>query len=468
MQMQDEETATGLGRGKQNGWSRREVLVRGGLAAAGAAVATPALAACGSNKSKKLTVWWNAGFYPEEDKAVKAIANDWAKQSGHELDLQFYSTDDIPTKEQSAVTSGELPDVIEAENGNTATYAYQGHLIDVSDVVHSTPLTEGSLKSVHLFNSKAGKAGYYAVPVSQFTVSMFYWKDMIAKAGMGQPPGDWNGYWKFFEDAQTAYQKKTGKQVSALGWPMSTSAGDTHYDTQTALMAFDAMVLDANGNLAVDDPKVKAGMIKALAWLSGLYRDGFVPKDAVNWKDDDNNTAFANKSIIATPNGSLSIPGAVKGKNDKVWKEIVTTQFPSKPSGEPMPSSATVHNAVIFEKSPNQDAAKDFLKFFIKPENTIKWLKAGQARWFPVQQSLLKDDYFAASDDPNVKVVAEQLSGTTVPAWVNQSVAYSNAELRGMWGNALGQIVLQKKSPSDAADYAIAQLKEAFNNFPAK
>jgi len=186
----------------------------------------------------------------------------------------------------------------------------------------------------------------------------------------------------------------------------------------------------------------------------------------VRWTD--NNTAFTNKTVIATPNGSLSIPGAVKGKNDKVWKDIGTTAFPSKPSGDAMPAIAQVHNAVVFEKSPNKEAGKDFLKFFLKPENTLKWLKAGQARWFPVQQELLKNDYFADSDDPNIKVVAEQLGGTTVPAWLNQSVGYNHAELQGMWGNTIGQVLLQKKSPAEAADYAIRQLKESFNSFPAK
>lgn len=452
------------------GLSRRSLLAGSGALVGGAAI-SPALAACsGGSKNKKLTIWWNSGFYPEENKAVKAIAADWEQKSGHKVDLQFYSTDDLPTKEQSAITSGVVPDIVEAENGNTATYAYQGHLADVSDVVSSADLTDGAKRAVHLFNSKTGKAGYYAVPIDQFTVPLFYWKDLLTQGG-GDPsglPDDWNGFWKVFQDAQGAYRSKTGKNLNAIGWPMSTSAGDTNYDTQMALMSFGANVLDENGALHADDPQVKDGMVKALTWLTDLYKNGYAPKDVVNWKDSDNNTAFLNKSLLITPNGSLSIPGAVKGKNQKDWENIVTQPFPNKPDGSgPVPSMAQVHDAIVFDKSPNKDAAMDFLKFFLKPENTLKFLKGGQGRWHPVQPTLLKDDYFAKSDDPNIAASTKMLAGSTVPAWLNASVGYSHAAMQGLWGNSLGQILLKNQSPSAAADYAIAQLKQSFNDYPA-
>lgn len=476
MEMHDDDVVQGVSAdGEVPGeLSRRSLLKRGGLMFGGAALA-PMLASCGSNNGgsngDKLTIWWNSGFYPEENKAVKAIAAAWEKKSGKKVDLQFYSTEELPTKEQSAVTSGVLPDIVEAENGNTATFAYQGHLADVSSVVGSVDLTDGAKKAARLYNSKTGKASYYAVPIDQFTVPLFYWKNLLVDAGVNPStlPSDWNGFWKAVTDAQGAYQRKTGKKVSAIGWPMSTSAGDTNYDTQMAMLAFGVELLDVNGGLKADDPQVKSGMVKALTWLSDLYKNGFTPKDVVNWGDPDNNTAFLNKSILVTPNGSLSIPGAVKGKNEQDWKNIVTQPFPDKADGSgPTPALAQVHDAVVFDKSPNKDAAMDFLKFFVKPENTLKFLKGGQGRWHPVQQSLLKNAYFADSDDPNIKTSTKMLTGPTVPAWLNASVAYSHAALQGLWGNTLGQIILKKQSPSAAADYAVSQLKEAFNNFPAK
>lgn len=488
--------------------SRRTLLKAGGIVLGGAVLA-PALAACGGGSggtgssgggstgsgstgggstggatgsaaaSKgasagggkgKVTVWWNSGFYDSEDQAVKAVAQDFEKQSGYTVDLQFYSTKDIPTKEQSAITAGVLPDVVMAENGNTATYAYQGHLADVSSVVGSQHYPDAVTSAVTLYDSTASKSGIYAVPINQFTVPLFYWKDMLKTAGSDPSsiPGDWTGFWKYFEDAQGAYRTKTGKKnVYAVGWPMSTSAGDTHYDTQMALMAFNAMVLDDKGHLQAEQAKPQ--IVKALSFLAGLYQGGWTPKDCVNWDDSGNNTAFSNKTIILTPNGSLSIPGAVKGKDNAAWENIVTQPFPTKPDGSgPVPSMAQVHNAVVFKKSPNVQGGMAFLKFFIEPANTLKYLKGGHGRWHPAQTDVLSDPYFAKSDDPNIATATKMLTGPTQPAWLNISVAYNHAELQGMWGTALGMIVLQGKSADDAAAYAIGQLTESFKSFPVK
>lgn len=473
--MRDNEAVFGGGRRDDRPdtqMTRRSLLKLGGIAA-GAVALSPALAACGGggggSSSNSITVWWNSGFYDSENKAVQAIAQEWAKKSGKKVNLQFYSTDAIPTKEQSAVTSGVLPDVVMAENGNTSTYAYQGKLADVSEVINSQQFTDGAKKAMNLYNSKVGKTGYYAVPINQFTVPMFFWKDMLASAGADPSavPADWNGFWSYFKNAQASYRSKTGKNAYAVGWPMSSSAGDTNYDTQMMLMAFDAMVLDDNGNLQADDPTIKANIAKALAFLAGLFKDGFTPKDVVNWDDSGNNTAFLNKTTILTPNGSLSIPGALKDTDQAQWKEVVTQPFPNKPSGSgPVPSLAQVHDAVVFDDSPNKAAAIDFLKFFVKPENTLKYLQAGHGRWHPVQTEVLNDPYFSQSDDPNIKTATKMLTGQTQPAWLNTSVAYNHAALQGLWGDTLGQIVLQNQSPEQAADYAVQQLKQAFSTYP--
>src|SRR5688500_7059867 len=96
---------------------RRDFLRGAGLLAAGA-TAAPLLTSCGSSgagSGDALVVWWNQGFYPEQDEAVRAVAQAWSQQAGMPIDLQFYGTNDIPQKEQSAVAAGNTPDVLFAE-----------------------------------------------------------------------------------------------------------------------------------------------------------------------------------------------------------------------------------------------------------------------------------------------------------------------------------------------------------------
>ena len=45
-----------------------------------------------------------------------------------------------------------------------------------------------------------------------------------------------------------------------------------------------------------------------IKFFAGLFSSGYVPPDALNWSDGDNNANFHSKSIVMTPNPSLSIP----------------------------------------------------------------------------------------------------------------------------------------------------------------
>jgi multiple sugar transport system substrate-binding protein len=450
-------------------FARRNFLRGAGLLLAGTGAA-PLLAACGnsgSSGSKALTVWWNQGFYPSEDEAVTQVAMAWGQKTGHTVDLQFYGTNDIPKKEASAVASGNVPDIIHAEKGLTQRYAWEGRLADVSEVVQSQQLTDGALRAARLHNNKANKTSDYSVPIFQFTVSLFYWRSLLRGIGLDPAaiPTDWAGYWDFWKQAQREYRARGNNDIHAVGWPMGTAAGDTNYDTQQVLRAYGAELLD-DQNAPRDTPEVRQAMADGLSWIADLYKQGYSPQDSLNWQDSSNNTYFLNRSVLLTPNGSLSMPGAIKDKNRDQWQDIVTTGFPNRPGGGEQQSLTLTHNAVVFEQSAKKDMAIDFLKYMMQPENTLAILKGGQARWFPVHKQLLADPYFAQSEDPNIQAVTKQLIGKTVPQWADLSPAFNQAE-NGMqvWGNAIGRVVLQGQSPQQGTDFALNLIKQQFDQF---
>lgn len=450
-------------------FGRRNFLRGAGLAVAGVGAGS-LLAACGNSgagSSDALTVWWNQGFYPSEDEAVRQVARAWEQGSGKKVDLQFYGTNDIPKKEASAVASGNVPDVIHCEKHLNPRYAWEGRLADVTEVVQSQQLTDGALRASRLFNRKTGQATYYSVPVFQFTVSLFYWRSLLRDIGLDPAgiPGDWNGYWDFWRNAQREYRRRGNTDIHAVGWPMGTAAGDTNYDTQQVLRAYGVDLLDEQNGLR-DTPEVRQGIAEGLGWIADLEKGDFSPRDCLNWNDASNNTYFLNRSVLVTPNGSLSMPGAIKDKDPAKWQDIVTTGFPGRPDGGEQPSITLTHNAVVFEKSEKKVMAIDFLKFLMRPENTLEILKGGQARWFPVHKQLLADPYFAQSADPNIQAVTKQLSGATVPQWADLSAPYNQAENgQQVWGNAIGRIALQGQSPQQAADFAMDLIKRQFDQF---
>jgi multiple sugar transport system substrate-binding protein len=92
---------------------RRSVLIAG-LGLAGASLAKPYIA---NAAATTITIWWNQGFYAQEDAAFQAIIADWEKASGNKAEITMLPGQALNEKIISALTSGQVPDLLYADNG---------------------------------------------------------------------------------------------------------------------------------------------------------------------------------------------------------------------------------------------------------------------------------------------------------------------------------------------------------------
>src|SRR5215831_17709464 len=89
--------------------SRRSVL-RGSLGlAAASTLGSPFIANAAATTA---TVWVNQGFVPAEDEAFKKLAADYMKASSNTLDFSIMPFLAMNQKTVSALTSGDVPDLI--------------------------------------------------------------------------------------------------------------------------------------------------------------------------------------------------------------------------------------------------------------------------------------------------------------------------------------------------------------------
>src|SRR6185437_7832935 len=123
------------GRKTMSRLSRRAVLRTSlGLATAGA-LARPYIA---NAEAKTATVWWTQGFVPEEDAAIKVVFEGYEKVSGNKLDYSLIPFAPQRQKIILAITSGVVPDLTTVTPTEAAALqAWQGNLVDVSDVVET-------------------------------------------------------------------------------------------------------------------------------------------------------------------------------------------------------------------------------------------------------------------------------------------------------------------------------------------
>ena len=240
------------------------------LVAAGVlAAAMPAAA------QEKLTVWWVKGFYKSEDDALFEAIKKYEAKTGVKVELSQYPVQDMIPKTVAALDAGTPPDVAYADVYDfqvAGKWAFDGKLEDVSDII--VPMKDKFLKNTiettYLYNDKTKKKAYYAFPMKQQTMHIQYWKDMLAEAGYKESdiPTTWKAYWDFWCDkVQPAHRSKTGKRTYAVGQPMGVDSSDSFYSFLTFMDAYNVKLVDDNGKLLVDDPKVKAGLDQRAARL---------------------------------------------------------------------------------------------------------------------------------------------------------------------------------------------------------
>ena len=102
-------------------------------------------------------------------------------------------------------------------------------------------------------------------------------------------------------------------------------------------LAYEAPWLDRDRRLQVDDPEIRAGMIKALEAYTAIWRKGCTPPDSVSWTNIGNNKAFLAQTVVMTPNTTLSIPAALRtARPDDYYENAATIDWPNGANGQPL------------------------------------------------------------------------------------------------------------------------------------
>ena len=114
--------------------SRRKMLASTVSLAAAGTLSRPYIA---NAQAKTAVCWLNQGFIPQEDAAMRQVAEDYMKASGNKLDYSIMPFMAMNQKTISALTSGDVPDLIfaDAPSSILPQNCYDDKIVDVSDVV---------------------------------------------------------------------------------------------------------------------------------------------------------------------------------------------------------------------------------------------------------------------------------------------------------------------------------------------
>ena len=340
------------------------------LAISVAAVGLLYAAAPAFAQQKTVTVWWGKGFYKSEDDALLDTIKKFEAKTGIKVELSQYAIQDMIPKTVAALDSGTVPDVAYSDTYDVQAqgkWAFEGKLEDLSDIMlpMKDAFAPSTLEAALLYNDVAKKKAYYGFPLKQQSMHVQIWGDMLAQAGFKQAdiPTTWEDYWTFWCDkVQPAIRKATGSRIYGVGQPMGVESTDSLQSFYTFMDAYHVKLVDDNGKLLVDDPKVRDGLIHALKDYTDTYLKGCTPPSSTTWKDPDNNVAFHNKTIVMTHNFTISIAAkwfedstnpaltdAQRAAGKKAYEEdIITASFPKAPDGSTIRYRSDVKTGLVF------------------------------------------------------------------------------------------------------------------------
>src|SRR5689334_15838737 len=117
--------------------SKRSVLRASLGLVAGGWLARPYVAKAAA---KTATVWWAQGFIAEEDASYRNMVEAYQKASGNTIDYSLIPFAPLNQKVISALTSGDVPDLISVDGSDRRIVpqnAWLDKLVDMSDVVET-------------------------------------------------------------------------------------------------------------------------------------------------------------------------------------------------------------------------------------------------------------------------------------------------------------------------------------------
>ena len=209
---------------------------------------------------------------PERTVTLKEIVAKFeASNPGTKVEITSLPWGQAFEKFATMVSAGDTPDVVEMPDRWLSLYANNGMLESLEPYLakweHTAELNDRTLQMGRFVKNTA-----YALPYGFYLRALFYNKKLFAQAGIAAPPKTLD---EFADDA-----KKISAIPGKYGYCLRGGPGGLN-----GWMMFGAIMNGSNaffkedGTSTMTDPN----FVKGFTFLTDLYKNGYAPKDAVNW-----------------------------------------------------------------------------------------------------------------------------------------------------------------------------------------
>ncbi len=329
----------------------------------------------------KITLWYSqTGIYSQ---TLLELVDEFNKLHKGEIEVEaVYAGSYTNTMQKllAAMVGGGLPTIAQIEQSRVGQFIEGGAIQCLDEFIEKDPEFKAQLKDFfpRLLESCKYHGKLCGLPLNTSTPLLYYNKDLFRKAGLdpNKPPKTWSELYEYAKKISALGEDIYGYRVDAADWLI-----------EAYIWQFGGEIISEDGKkMLIDNP----GTLEAWKFFQKMVREKvavFSGGKAGNALD------LAGKiGMVVRSTGSL---GYLK-KNAK-WDLGATLMPYEKRAVVPIGGG----NLYIFASASDEQkrAAWEFLKFVVKPENTLKWALATgymaariSAYNSPELQKLIKED----------------------------------------------------------------------------
>ncbi|WP_120497309.1 sugar ABC transporter substrate-binding protein [Kiloniella sp. EL199] len=275
------------------------------------------------------------------------------------------------------VSSGQAPDVVEMPDKWLGVYGNANQLENLEGYYkgwdHAATLSDKAQDMGRLVGGDL-----YQIPYGFYLRAMFYNKTLFKQAGIEQTPHTIEE----FKDAARKVSELDGKYGYCL---RGSKGGHGGWLMFSSIMNGSADFFDSNGKSTIDSE----GSKKGLSLLVDIYKNGWAPKDSVNWGFNEIVAGFYSNTCAMLDQD----PDALIAIADKMSpEEFGVIPMPVGPSGKSYPVIGFAGWS-MFSSSEHKDESWKLISHLTKPESNVDW--AQFVGVIPVHKGAEKDQHFS-------------------------------------------------------------------------
>ena len=213
----------------------------------------------------------------------------------------------------------------------------------------------------------------------------------------------------------------------------------------------------------LDDPAVRARIIRALTAYTAVWRKGCTPPDSTSWTNIDNNKAFLAQTVVMTVNTTLSIPGALRtSRPDDYYKNAATIEWPNGADGQPLVIDGDIRRPWFSRPAGIPRSPSDFVRFLAEEGWLAHWLDFAGDQFTPPMRKLVEQPFWLDPSDPHrMRAAIQILTRQHLMNMIVRDHEWQSARLReNVWGKAVHRVAAEGISPEQAVDEAILRIKQ--------